>query len=180
MLQWTTPFIELEGIGAAMLANMTFALFGTDSGDLDDLGTVGCDVYVSVFESDSGKEYLYPATILHSGLLSASHQSAGGISFSPRRYAFRRGKRFPVLQPEGEVGRDVLASAQYFVTLNLQTLDTFVTAEVVPPRAAAWTDVGSGQSAGSTDLELTAVKFFSAEKNHSSDDLDFKKHPGGS
>ena len=54
MLQRTTPFIELEGIGAALLANMTFALFGTDSGDLDDLGTVGRDVYVSVFESDSG------------------------------------------------------------------------------------------------------------------------------
>ena len=52
-----------------------------------------------------------------------------------------------MLQPEGEVGRDVLASAQYFVTLNLQKLDTSVTAEVVPPRTAAWTDVGSGQSA---------------------------------
>ena len=38
-----------------------------------------------------------------------------------------------MLQPEGEVGRDVLASAQYFVTLNLQKLDTSVTAEVVPP-----------------------------------------------
>jgi len=156
MAQRTMPVIELEGIGASQLANIAFALFGTEVDDLNDLGTVRRDVYVSVFDSDSEEEYLYPATIVHSGLLPASDRSAGGISFSPRRYAFRRGRRFPVLQPEGEVGRDILASAEYFATLSLHGLDTSVTAEPVPPRTAVWADVDPGQSSVLTRLDGSA------------------------
>ena len=146
LTQPTTPVIELEGKNAAALGNITFALFGTDAQDLKELGTVGRDVYVSVFDSDSTEAYLYPASILHSGRLSASHRSAGGISFSPRRYAFRRGHRFPVLLPENEVGTDVLTSAEYFVTLSLQSIDDSVIAEHVPPKTPSWIEVSEDLS----------------------------------
>jgi hypothetical protein len=141
----TTPVIELEGKNAGALGTQTIGLFGTDSDDLKDLGTVERDVYVSMFDADTGDEYLYPATILQSGLLSASHPSARGISFSPRRFAYRMGRRFPVLLPENEVGTDVLKSAQYFVTLALRNLDDSVVADYVPQRAATW-DVANEQS----------------------------------
>lgn len=146
MMQRTTPVIELEGIGADQLANITFGLFGTDADDLNALGTVRREVYVSVFDSNTEEQYLYPATIIHSGLLAAANRAAGGISFAPRRHAFRRGRRFPVLQPEGEVGRDILGRAEYFVTLNLKQLDRSQVAEVPPPRTTTWADVSPAQS----------------------------------
>ena len=40
-------------------------------------------------------------SIVHSGLLAASDASAAGISFSPRRYAFRCGRQFPSLRGRG-------------------------------------------------------------------------------
>lgn len=118
--------------------NVTIALFGTDAEDLKELGRVRRDLYVSVFDADSGKEHLYPATILHSGLLSASHPAAGGISFERRRRAFRPGRRFPFLLPENEVAEDVLKSAEYFVTLSLDRLDPSVVAEYPPAKTATW------------------------------------------
>lgn len=141
MTQRTTPVIELEGTCAAGLSNITLEFFGTDAGELQDVPPAGRDVYACVADSETAEEYLYPANVLHTGLLGASHQSAGGISFSPRRHAFRRGRKFSVLQPEGDIGRDVLASAAYFATLNLYGLDTSVTAEQVTAKTAAWVDV---------------------------------------
>ena len=146
MTQPTTPVIELEGKNAKALGNITFALFGTDTRDLKELGTVGRDVYVKVFDSDSTEAYLYPASILHSGRLSSSHRAAGGISFSPRRYAFRRGRRFPVVLPEGDVGTDILTSAEYFVTLSLENIDDSVIAEPMPPKTPSWIDVSEDLS----------------------------------
>ena len=140
--QRTVPVIYLEAKNAGALDNLTFGLFGTDVDDLKELGTVGRDVHASVLDSDSAQEYLYPASILQTGRLSASHP----LSFPPSRYAFRPGRKLPVLLPDGEVGRDVLASALYFVTLSLRRVDTSVTAEPVPPKTSAWVDVDPAQS----------------------------------
>jgi hypothetical protein len=141
MSRRATPFIDLEGKNAGTLGSQTIGLFGTDSNDLKDLGTIRRDVYVSIFDSDTGLECPYPATILQSGLLSASHPSAGGISFSPRRFAFRWGRKFAFLLPENEVGTDVLRSAEYFVTLALGELDDSVVVDYVPQRTATWNTV---------------------------------------
>ncbi len=138
----TVPVIELEAKAAASLGNTTVGLFGTDDADLKELGTIQRDVYTSIFDTDSGKEFLYPSTILHSGVLAASNPSAGGISFSPRRQAYRQGRRFPILLPEGEVSNEVLRTAVYFVTLHLQGPDSSVTAEYPATKTAAWDAVG--------------------------------------
>src|SRR5208282_2206704 len=157
--QRTIPVIELEASNAASLDDITVGLFGTDAEDLRELGTVRRDVYVSVFDSDSEEECLYPGSILQSGLLSASNPSAGGISFSRRRYAFRRGHRFPALLPEGEVGLDVLADAKYFVTLSLRCMDKSVTTERVRPKSPAWVEVSDEQSPLLQRLDQSARHF---------------------
>jgi hypothetical protein len=88
MSQGLFPVIELEAEDGGSVGDATIAVFGTDSAELRRLGTVRRDVNVALFDPNSDEQFVYPATILHSGLLSASHASAGGISFSPRRYAF--------------------------------------------------------------------------------------------
>ena len=118
----------MEAKEAGALDDAPIAVFGTDTGELKKLGTVRRDVNVVLFDPHSDEQYLYLATILHSGLLAASHSSAGGIFFSPRRHAFRMGRRFALLEPEGPVDEKVLAKAQYFVTLHLATLNTALVA----------------------------------------------------
>jgi hypothetical protein len=129
--QKAAPVIELEGKNPALLSDSTIGLFGTDTEDLKELGTIDREVHVSVSDTDSGAEYFYPASIVQSGHLP-------GISFEPRRYAFRLGHRFPVLTPETQIPNDVLTSAKYFVTLSLGRLDSSLVAEPVPPRSAVW------------------------------------------
>ena len=79
---------------------------------------------------------LYPATILHSGLLPASDAAAGGISFAPRRFAYRTGQQRPALQAVGAVDAAVLNAAEYFVTVHLGELQPGLVAEPPAPRAA--------------------------------------------
>jgi hypothetical protein len=134
-------FIDLEGKDAKSLGNLTIALFVTDQRDERELDTVGSDVYLKVIDSDSTQEYHYPAQILHAGRLSAPDPSAGGIFFTPRRYAFRRGRRFPVLLPEQEIGFDVLNETNYFVTLKIKAVDTTIVTEETSAKTAAWVDV---------------------------------------
>lgn len=107
-------------------------LFGSDVDDLKELGVIGREVYVSVSETDTGREYLYPATIEQSGHLSVD------ISFGPRPHAFRLGRRLPALVSKIDVSADVLANAKYFVSLHLDHVDTSLIAEPVPQKSAAW------------------------------------------
>jgi hypothetical protein len=130
--------IELEADDAEAFADVVIGLFGTDAADLDELGTVGRNIHVSLSDPDSKSEYFYPATILHSGLLASDDASAGGISFTPRRHAFRQGRKFPVVLPEDPIGTDILEHASYFVTLHLAHIDWNVVAVAVPPKASAW------------------------------------------
>jgi hypothetical protein len=130
------------GSERGVLDNLTFRLFGTDAEDLKELGVVGRDVHASVLDSDTKQEYLYPASILQTGHLSGSHP----LSFPPSRYAFRPGRRLPVLLPDGAVGRDALANASYFVTLSLGRVDTSVTLGPVPAKTSAWVELNPEQS----------------------------------
>jgi hypothetical protein len=140
------PVIELEADDAEAFADMVIALFGTDATDLNELGTVGRNLHVSLSDPDSKNEYLYPTTILHSGLLAADDAAAGGVSFSPRRYAFRQGRQFPVVMPEGPIGADVLNQASYFVTLHLARINWSIVAEPVVPRPGAWSPADPSDS----------------------------------
>ena len=158
MVRGLVPVIELEGEDAGTLDNATMALFGTDRTELQRLGTVRRDVNVLLFDPHSDKQYLYPAMILQSGLLAASDSSAGGISFSPRRHAFRMGRQFTLLQPEGPVDAYVLATAEYFVTLRLGTLNTAVVAEYSPPRTVAWEEINDEVSPLLLRLDADARK----------------------
>src|SRR5438874_2047722 len=85
MSQGLAPVIELEAEDGGSVSGTTIAVFGTDRSELRRLGTVRREVNVVLFDPNSDEQFLYPATILHSGLLSASDPSAGGISLSPRR-----------------------------------------------------------------------------------------------
>lgn len=134
----TIPVISLEAKNATSLDNSAIGFFGTDTDDLKQLGKIPLDVYIEAFDTDTGSPSAYPATILHSGLLSSSHKAAGGISFSPRRYAFRKGRRFPFLLPENEVGTDVLKDAAYFLTLELRRLDSWVSLDYPTNKGASW------------------------------------------
>ena len=144
--QRTTAFIELEALDASALDSVTIRLFGTDADDRKQLSTVGDRVWVSVFDSDSEEECLYPATILHSGMMPAANPAAGGLTFSRDRYAFRRGHQFPVLMPKGLVAAAVYAQAHYFVTLELKVRDESVVAEYPRQTVDAWIEVPENMS----------------------------------
>lgn len=80
-------------------------------------------------------------TILHSGLLPASDAAAGGISFSPRRCAYRHGRPFATLQPSAPIDQAVLNTAEYFVTVRLGALDPSLVPDYPLPRAAMMEEV---------------------------------------
>lgn len=135
------PVIELEAEDSALAGNSTITVFGTDRKDLSRLGTVRREVHVALLDPRTGAQSLYPATILHSGLLPASDASAGGISFSPRRYAYRQGRQFPALRRSGRVDPDVLTAAAYFVTVHLGALQPQLVVQYPAPRAAVMQEV---------------------------------------
>lgn len=89
-------------------------------------------VHVALFDRAADAEYVYPAMILHAGLLAASDAAAGGLSFSPRRYGVRRGRCVASIGPERPIEQALLDSAQYFVTLRLGDLERDVTTDVAP------------------------------------------------
>jgi hypothetical protein len=146
MTRGLAPVMELEAEDGASASDTTITVFGTDRSDLRRLGTVRREVHVALLDPRSDEQFLYPATILHSGLLSASDASAGGISFSPRRCALRRGRQFAQLQPAGPVDQAVLNTAEYFATVRLGTLNRSLIAEYPPPRTAILEDVSDETS----------------------------------
>lgn len=116
-------------------------MFGTAGADLRRLGTVRREVHVALLDPRSDAQFLYPATILHSGLLSASDAAAGGISFSPRRCVYRKGRQFVALQPSDPIDPAVLNTAEYFVTVRFGGLNPALVADYPPPRAAMLEEV---------------------------------------
>jgi len=146
MTNGQTPVIELEAEDGALASNTTITVFGTDRKDLTRLGTVRREVHVALLDPRTDAQSLYPATILHSGLLPASDASAGGISFSARRFAYRKGSQFPALRPLGPVDSAVLAAAEYFVTVHLGVLQPQLAVEYPAPRAAVMKVVGEETS----------------------------------
>lgn len=143
----TVPVIGVEAVAAKDLAGLEISIFGTDDRDLKELGTVRRKVYLSATETEnSEREYVYPAKITQVGELNSSNPSAGRISFSPRRHAFRAGRRFPALLPKGVVTPTVLASAKYYVTLELSEPDAGVSFEYPRSRTAAWETMDDEQS----------------------------------
>lgn len=134
--QRLSPVMELEAEDGASASNTTITVFGTDLEDLRRLGTVRREIHVALLDPKSSAQCLYPATILHSGLLAASDAAAGGISFTPRRVAYRQGQHLAALQPAGPVDQAVLNTAEYFVTVRLGALDPSLRTEQPAPRAA--------------------------------------------
>lgn len=94
-------------------------MLGTDRKDLTKLGTVPREIHVALLGPKPDAQFVYPATTLHSGLLPASDTAAGGISFAPRRFAYRPGQQLPMLHASGKVDAAVLNAAEYFVTMHL-------------------------------------------------------------
>jgi len=146
MTSGLTPVIELEAEDGASASNTTVTVFGTDRKDLTRLGTVRREVRVALLDPQTDAQSVYPATILHSGLLPASDAAAGGISFSPRRYAYRKGRQFPALRRSGPVDPEVLTAAEYFVTVHLGALQPQLVVEYPAPRAAVMEDVADDVS----------------------------------
>lgn len=98
-------------------------------------------VHVVLTDRDFHTRHVYAAMILHSGLLGASDAGAGGLSFSPRRHAFRRGRQCAALGPEQPIDQSVLDSARYFVTLRLGALQPDLTIDDVAAAAPVMTAI---------------------------------------
>lgn len=113
--------MELEGDSASTLENQSITIFGTDPDELVQVNRVGRRLYVVVTDSSTSKQFAYESNILHTGLSTASDVSAGGISFSERRYAFRRGKTYPKLEMAGVPPTTVIEAAHYFITVSLRS-----------------------------------------------------------
>ena len=146
MARGLAPVMELEAEDGASVGDTTITLFGTDRTELRRLGTVRREVHVALFDPRSDAQFLYQATILHSGLLSASDASADGISFSPRRCAYRKGRQFAALQPFGPIDPAVSNTAEYFVTVRLGALNPSLVADYPAPRAAILEEVSDEAS----------------------------------
>ena len=135
----TVPVIEVEAIDAAKLGGQEITIFGTDDADLRELGTVRRKVYLSATES-RGKEleFVYPAAITQVGELNSLNPTAGPISFSERRYAFRLGRRFPELLLKRDVSPSVVGAAKYYVTLQLAEHDSTLNFDFPMGREGVW------------------------------------------
>lgn len=141
LVQRLSPVMELQAEDGASASDTTITVFGTDVEDLRRLGTVRREIHVALIDATSSAQCLYPATILHSGMLAASDAAAGGISFTPRRMAYRQGQHLAALQPAGPVDQAVLNTAEYFVTVRLGALDSSLVMERPTPRAAMMAEV---------------------------------------
>lgn len=141
LAQRLSPVMELVAEDGASAGDTTITVFGTDAEDLRRLGTVRREIHVALLDPTSSTQCMYPATILHSGLLAASDAAAGGISFTPRRVAYRQGQHLTSLQPAGPVDQAVLNTAEYFVTVRLGALDPSLRMEQPAPRTAMMAEV---------------------------------------
>jgi hypothetical protein len=153
----TCPVIELEADDAGRLAGTTVTIFGTDTTELAPLDAMRA-VHVALFDRAADAEYVYSALILHAGLLAASDAAAGGLSFSPRRYAFRRGQGSVSIGPERPVEQALLDSAQYFVTLRLGDLERDVTTDVPPQPGVVMRTVPPEESPLLSRLDADALE----------------------
>jgi hypothetical protein len=138
----TSAFIEIEAPDADKLAGSGVTIFGTDPGELRQVGALR-GVYLTVFRQSDGTQYHYEATVMQSGLMPSYNSAASGLSFSARRYAFRLGQRFPLLLPLIPVAADVLRDATYFVTIQLQKYLPGIQAFDPPLRTDAWEPASS-------------------------------------
>jgi len=135
----TVPVIEVEASTADSLSGMEISIFGTDDQDLKELGTVRRKVFLSATENDgSESEFVYPARIVQTGELNSANPASGRLDFSPRRYAFRSGRRLPELLQKSNVGRNLVNSARYYVTLQLAEPDNSLKFEYPRGRSATW------------------------------------------
>lgn len=153
----TCPVIELEAENAGGLAGATVTIFGTDTTELAPLDAMRA-VHVALFDRAADAEYVYPALILHAGLLAASDAAAGGLSFSPRRYAVRRGRCAASIGPERPIEQALLDAAQYFVTLRLGDLDRDVTMDVAPQPGVMMRTIPSEESPLLARLDADALE----------------------
>ena len=113
---WT---VELEGDNVGNLDGEIIRIFGTDQGDLDQLRTVGKSVFVQISDSQTTGEYIYSGLIKQLGELRALTPGVGSLRFPKGRWAHRRGRRYPSLQPAAEPPQPMVDSSFYFVTIQI-------------------------------------------------------------
>ena len=113
MVTGLTPVMELEAEDGASASHSIITVLGTDRKNLTKLGTVRREIHVALLDPKSDAQFVYPATNLHSGLLPAFDAAAGGISFAPRRFAYRHGQQLPTLPASGKVVAAVLMDEEW-------------------------------------------------------------------
>jgi hypothetical protein len=106
-------------------------------------------------DRDDQTRHVYAETILQSGL-AASDAGAGGLSFSPQRHAFRRGRQREALWPDQPIDQSVLDCASYFVTLRLGALQPDLTIDDAAPAALVMAAVPPEDSPVLARLEAEA------------------------
>ena len=130
--------VELEAADAAHLAHSSATVFGTDARDLTSLGSIRRDIHLLAHDSATSKEFLYSATVVQAGLLSAKSRAAAGLSFSARRYAVRYQRPLARLELKGSVPHHVVDNSDYFLTLQIGLLEPTRVAHHAPSRSVAW------------------------------------------
>lgn len=90
-----TPVIELEAEDGASASQSIIRVLGTNRKDLTKLGTVRREIHVALLDPKSDAQFVYPATILHSGLLQASDAAAGGTRSRRAGLRIGMGSNYP-------------------------------------------------------------------------------------
>jgi hypothetical protein len=134
----TANVIELEDSTNESVPRASITVFGTETADHRQLDKVGKEVFVSITSSLSGRERFYPARISQTGEMGRASRAAAGTKFDPRRYAFRRGSRLPLLLPVQAIAPEVYDEARYYVTLQLKDVMPEDTVAYEPPERPPW------------------------------------------
>jgi hypothetical protein len=143
----TTTSIDVEAPDASDLAGLEVSIFGTDEMDFEDVRAVRQKVYLAATDSIDETEHIYPAEINGVHRLNSANPSAGKIAFSPRRYAFRAGRKgLPVLMPVAEVSADVLTNARYYVNLELKQRRDDIRLDYPRGRTVIWGETDEQRS----------------------------------
>jgi hypothetical protein len=110
--------IELEASGAHELEGKELTLFGKDPKDLDRLGKIGSEVYLSVLDLQEPRWVVYRSTIV------GNSELPGTISrFEPRRFVRQKGVDFALLEaPSTPPLEELSKTHHYYLTVNVREL----------------------------------------------------------
>jgi len=126
--------LELETSSGLPSPGDLITLLGTERADHRNLKKVDQSIYVSVTPTHTDVETFFTSSIEETG-----HLGGTSTNFGRRIWAFRDGKKMPVLQPVGDIPDRYYKRASYYVTVKLiERLPESTRAFEPPDRKDKW------------------------------------------